>query len=164
MAIYNRLCRRCGVSFEGGPRSWYCPDCRKQRGKERAKKYRKNGFQRHLGDTDYCRHCGKPYIVQSGQQRFCKECGEINHKLVDAQQSLSYYRKNKDAINPARNERRRELRQAVDRKCVVCGNLFKPKGKQLTCSKECRREMRNTLNRKIYDPRRRWALKHPEEE
>lgn len=36
MAIYDRTCIRCSRSFQGGPRAWYCPDCRKERQRERC--------------------------------------------------------------------------------------------------------------------------------
>ena len=26
-----RVCRQCGATFLGGPRAWYCPDCRAER-------------------------------------------------------------------------------------------------------------------------------------
>ena len=26
-----RTCRQCGRTFWGGPRAWYCPECRKER-------------------------------------------------------------------------------------------------------------------------------------
>lgn len=154
MAIYDRICRECGMSFQGGPRAWYCPSCRNQRKKERAAKYRKEGYIRSLGSIDYCCHCGKPYVVQSGLQRYCKSCGEENHKLVDRRQSLDYYNHHKGALNPRRNERRR----VPDRRCVVCGKLFQPKGRQITCSAKCRSDWRRTTDREIYQPRKRWKI------
>lgn len=37
MAIYdNRICKECGIKFSGGPRAWYCPNCRKERQKKQA--------------------------------------------------------------------------------------------------------------------------------
>lgn len=32
-AILPRICKECGKSFPGGPRAWYCPDCRRERKK-----------------------------------------------------------------------------------------------------------------------------------
>lgn len=154
MAIYDRVCRMCGMEFKGGPRAWYCPDCRKIREKERAAKYRKHGFERKIGDTDYCRHCGKPYIIKNGLQRYCPECGQENQKLVDRRQSLAYYKINKEVINPKRAEKRR----VDDRICVVCGKLFHPMAQQKVCGEECRKIWIRQQQRK-YDKKRREKKK-----
>lgn len=151
MAIYDRICRTCGASFEGGPRAWYCPSCRKEREKERAKKYRSQGVQRPIGSKDICDNCGAEYTVESGNQRYCPKCQPIMHKELDARQSLDYYNKNKDAINPARNERRR----TPMRRCVICGKDFPRVGQAVTCSEECRKEYINGNWRALYGPRYR---------
>ena len=113
MAIYNnRICRTCGVKFSGGPRAWYCPECRTVRAKERKHKYKQVGFERHVGDIDICKCCGKQYIISSGPQRFCTDCAKINLKELDRKQGLDYYYQNKDKINPIRNQKRIEERKA----------------------------------------------------
>jgi rubrerythrin len=30
--IRTRTCRQCGKEFQGGPRAWYCPECRSPHG------------------------------------------------------------------------------------------------------------------------------------
>lgn len=98
--------------------------------------------------------------MQSGLQRYCKECGEENRKLVDRRQSLDYYRQHKDAINPRRNERRR----VPERMCVICGKMFQPRSRQITCSEQCRKEWRRSMDKAIYQPRKRWKAKKPAED
>lgn len=144
MAIYDRICRECGKGFKGGPRAWYCPDCRTERRRERQRRYQKNGYERHIGDIDYCHHCKKPYTIEGGLQRYCPECGLIHDKMIDKQQSLAYYRTNKDEINPKRNDRR----HCPDRTCIICGKPFRPRGQQKTCSEECKKEQRRRLDKK----------------
>lgn len=155
MAIYDRICRACGRDFQGGPRSWYCPNCRKERKKERDAKCRKEPPKRKLGSTDICKNCGEEYIVVSGLQMYCKECQPIMHAELDRRQSLAYYHTNKEESNPKRNAARR----VPMRKCAVCGQLFEPSSQQKTCSVECRRIWFRDLNRTIYGKRHRWKIK-----
>ena len=160
MAIYDRVCRTCGVSFRGGPRAWYCPDCRRERERERKKRYNRGEFARHIGQKDYCLNCGEEYTIDSGMQKYCPKCQPIMHKKLDAEQSLAYYNANKEQINPARNERRRP----PEARCVVCGKSFKRVGQAKTCSEECRREYVNGVYNAIYGPRYRQKKKTPSEE
>ena len=100
IAIYNdRICRSCGIKFQGGPRAWYCPECRKNRQKEQAAKYRQAPSKRKLGSIDVCENCGEKYIVASGLQKYCEKCSAELHKKMDAERKLEYYRENKKAIN-----------------------------------------------------------------
>lgn len=55
--IRERTCRLCGKQFPGGPRAWYCPECRPIRQKEAAAKQRRNGPERPLGSLDHCTVC-----------------------------------------------------------------------------------------------------------
>lgn len=148
MAIYDRICRTCGVSFKGGPRAWYCPDCRKERQRERSAKYRKSTPKRSLGSKDICQNCGEEYTVEGGLQKYCPKCQDIMHKKLDTEQSLEYYRKNKEIINPARNAKRR----VPDARCVICGKDFKRSGRAKACP-ECRKEYKNGNWRSIYGKR-----------
>lgn len=91
---------------------------------------------------------------------YCKECQPIMHAELDRRKSIEYYRKNKETINPIRNARR----HVPERRCVVCGSLFQPKGQQITCSIECRKDWFRSLRNTIYNPRIRWKLKNPEKD
>lgn len=148
MAIYNRICRQCGKPFKGGPRAWYCPDCRLMRRRESdARQRTKKKPDRALGSIDRCVICGKEYIVNAATQKYCKECAKPAWMEADRKQSLKYYETNRESINPARNERRR----IGLIKCSECGKEFDPQGTdRLTCSPECKRVRKNRKWRENY--------------
>lgn len=155
--LQQRTCRTCSRSFEGGPRAYYCPECRAERKQATwrdFKRRKKSGDVRPLGSTDKCERCGKEYVVESGNQRFCPDCQPIHAAEYDRTTSLAFYHANKDRINPVRNERRR-----IDpvRTCAICEAEFLHKGTvRRTCSKECEREYYRRMNKK-YWPRIRAA-------
>lgn len=103
MSIYdNRVCKECGVTFSGGPRALYCPDCRLRRRRERDALYKKNGANRKLGTKDYCINCGKLYTVVSGLQKYCPECASGCTAEAARKQSLLFYNQNKERTNDVR--------------------------------------------------------------
>ena len=137
MSIYdNRICKSCGITFSGGPRAWYCPECRRLRQNELSRKRYGRPPARRLGSTDTCQNCGATYIVASGKQKYCEKCRPEMAKKIDAEQSLEYYNKNKDTINPKRYEKREEKRKSI---CVICGKIYDKTNPSLCCSDECRR-------------------------
>ena len=75
---YCQLCGKPYVVASGRQR--YCPECaaRKRDEGNRARylqQRRSDGNERrHIGSTDYCQLCGKPYVVTSSRQRYCPEC------------------------------------------------------------------------------------------
>ena len=152
MTIMQRICKQCGVTFSGGPRAYYCLECRYARQRERENLYKKHGAARQLGSIDKCELCGKDYIVDGGLQRFCKECQEINRLEHDKTTSISYYHENKGQINPKRNTRR----QLPPRKCIWCGAEFKKHTKSSTCNTDCKRAYLNKYARDL----RRKLKKH----
>lgn len=113
MAVYHdRVCRTCGRQFSGGPRSWYCPECREDRRRERNRKYSHKPAKRPIGSTDICKNCGAKYTVCSGLQKYCPDCQEMMHKKLDNKQGTEYYRKkykNNEENRKKRSKRRREL-------------------------------------------------------
>jgi len=115
----DRQCRECGVTFKGGPRAWYCPECRHERKKKSYIKYRKlkkEGLTREIGGIDQCESCKNDYVVESGMQRYCQDCRPIVYAKTDKEMSLEYYHKNKEVNNPIRNKRRREARKEGEEK------------------------------------------------
>lgn len=133
--ILDRVCRACGRSFKGGPKAWYCPECRVRRVREAQLKIKLFGPKRPIGSTDTCERCGKPYVVTGGSQRFCPDCQRPHALEYDRMTSLHYYHENADRINPIRAEKRRKG-IAV---CSVCGKEFTAHTRQKYCSDECRK-------------------------
>lgn len=138
---HDCICRACGKHFKGGPRAWYCPECREIRkaiADQQCKERRRMGNTRSIGSTDICERCGKEYTVEGGLQRFCPECGKINDKETRRKESLEYYHANKEKINPIRNPKR----QKGLAKCVICGKEFDANHtRRNTCCEECKKEL-----------------------
>lgn len=107
-----RSCRTCGIVFDGGPRAWYCPNCRIARFKGRKRKYQTSGAIRPLGSKDHCIVCKKEYMVKSGNQKYCPDCADSAIREIDRRQGLEWYKKNADIYNALRNESRKLQRQA----------------------------------------------------
>lgn len=92
--ILDRVCKECGSNFKGGPRAWYCPDCRAERTAKTNQEYRERkarGNSRTIGGTYICELCGEPYTLASGLQRFCDRCGPINKANTSRRMSLAWY-------------------------------------------------------------------------
>lgn len=152
----------CGAVFKGGPRAWYCPDCRQARKimqKRESNARQAAGVSRKLGSVDLCENCGEPYTVASGKQKWCPACREDMNKKVDREQSLAYYYDNKDDINQRRNIKRR----APGKRCEICGRDFYSPTCTKYCSDECRADATRSRYRMIYDPRRRRKNKEDED-
>ena len=134
----KQVCRTCGSYFTGGPRAWYCPDCRRERtakSNRECKERQKAGTTR-VGKSATCERCGDTYTVTGGLQRFCSKCQkphEMEHCRI---KSLDWYRKNKSWYNPRRMYRRRK----GPVKCIVCGKEFDcDHTRRVACSNECMR-------------------------
>lgn len=167
VVVKDRICKQCGKTFPGGPRAWYCPECRSERKKQQAAIRRQRpGPNRPLGSIDHCVVCGKEYVVKGGMQKYCEDCAKSAVAEKDRAAGIAYYHENKDAINPARYEKLR----VKEKVCIVCGKKFDPHGLPAEmCSDECRRIRRrlqqydaekkrqknkngasNNLNRELY--------------
>ena len=129
--IRPRTCRECGVTFDGGPRAWYCPNCRAIRQKEAAKRYRQNGPSRLLGSIDHCIVCGKEYVVNAGTQHYCPDCAEEAYRTLDREASKKWNAENKFY------ERRTPQQRRGQKVCVICGKPVPPGTPCITCSDEC---------------------------
>lgn len=103
-----RTCKECGVTFKGGPRAWYCPQCRAERQAQQNREYqerKKRGSTRKIGQKYPCEICGKMYILSSGLQRYCTECAVKHLKEVDNKQSREW---NKDHPEQRAEHKRNE--------------------------------------------------------
>lgn len=154
MGVYIRDCQMCGAAFKGGPRAWYCPDCRQarkimQKREQNAKQAA--GTTRKLGSTDHCENCGKPYTVNSGLQKYCPNCKDEMHKKIQREQSLEYYYENKEEINERRNIKRKH----PGKRCIICGKDFYSPTVTIYCSEECKKDGIKSSHRLIYDKRRK---------
>lgn len=129
-----RVCRQCGVTFDGGPRAWYCPACRVERQRIRSAAQRKTGARRPLGSIDHCAVCGKEYVVESGLQKYCKDCAPAAIRAIDREQSKKW---NKE--NGYYEARRAQGRNGI-KICVICGGVIPPGSNSVTCSPECHRQ------------------------
>lgn len=142
--IAPRTCRECGAIFDGGPRAWYCPECREMRKKLQKDRYnerRKRGLSLSLGESvGRCEVCGKEFIYASARQRYCSECAKGAWKASDRRQGREYYHaKNTEEYRAERSRHRREVYASRQRKtCKVCGMEI-PLGsyRKRYCSEEC---------------------------
>lgn len=151
--LQTHICKQCGYSFTGGPRAYYCLNCRTKRQRESNRDYKarkKTGELRKHGSIDTCECCGKEYIVNASLQRFCPDCQKPHMLEYDRISGLEYYHNNKDNINPSRYDKRR----IGPRKCAWCGKEFETNNKSLTCSPECGKQRKNALWREYYKKRK----------
>lgn len=135
--IRPRQCRACGTTFPGGPRAWYCPDCRAERRSKARAAYRERkraGKVREIGSIDNCANCGQQYTVTGGNQRYCERCAPEMIMELDRTQGMQYYENNKDWINPARMIARRK-----ENLCRSCGKQIPAVGGRLFCP-DCEKE------------------------
>ena len=134
--IRQSICKQCKAVFEGGPRAWYCPKCRKERRNEADKKYKHEGAKRQIGSVDQCQVCNQDYIVNAARQKYCKKCAQEAVREKDRQSAIEYYKNNPD---PNRKERRR-----AKRICVICGaDITNSGSKKITCTNvQCRIELK----------------------
>lgn len=135
----SRICKTCNCTFLGGPRAWYCPDCRAERARESGRKSHeraRQGKSRKIGSIDICQNCRGKYVVMGSLQKYCKACSPEVIGEIDRIQGNEWYKKNKQDINPKRNEKRRKK----DCECVICGKVFECDGtRRNTCSEECKK-------------------------
>ena len=150
VVVKERVCRQCGARFPGGPRAWYCPDCRLARRREADRRYREKGRKadRPLGSTDICERCGKPYVVKSARQRYCPACAYEAVREADRPASRAWNQAHKAEYYPAKNASRRK-----ERFCVICGAPITAKTSTITCSPACK-QRRNRQRNQAAEARR----------
>lgn len=114
VVVKPRVCRQCGVTFEGGPRAWYCPACRAERRRESSRRFAAKGRKadRPLGSADRCVRCGAEYTVQSARQKYCPACAVQGVLEADRPASRAWNQAHKDTYYPAKNAKRNAQRAA----------------------------------------------------
>ena len=130
-----RTCRQCGAVFQGGPRAWYCPECRTERKRAQDRENKRTGKPaRPIGSMDLCVRCGKEYTVNSGRQMYCPDCAKIVVREKERTRKKEYWAERKEQYADYK-------RAAADdsKVCVVCGKTFSARGPSVTCSEECAR-------------------------
>ena len=141
-SIRMRTCQDCGIEFLGGPRAKRCPACRIRAERERAARYRKNGYARKLGSTDTCERCGREYTVSNGRQRYCPDCRYDAVMAVDRSQGAAYYTANRDKIAEIRSGKRVSLKR-----CVICDfNPRSPCGERLAPPDHVRQRLQFSIH------------------
>lgn len=139
-AVMIRTCVRCGKEFEGFPAQQYCSSCAYDARLERQAKYRQEGVKRHIGDTDICERCGKPYTVRSGLQKYCPDC--------QRQASLEKQRERKRSPEnrEKRKQHKKQLKGRRQKICVYCGRVYNDTTSSNTCSLECREAQKRLIH------------------
>ena len=140
--IRDRVCRQCGREFPGGPRAWYCPECREIRRKEADARRAKNGTNLPLGSIDHCEICGGEYIVNSARQRYCKACAAEAIRQNVNPHKAEYAMENIDRLKAQQKELRND--RTV---CLICGKVFTASTATVTCSYACAAELRKLRQR-----------------
>lgn len=113
VVVKDRVCRQCGMVFRGGPRAWYCPDCRAERQHDADARYRSKGRKadRPLGSIDHCTVCGNPYTVKAARQKYCPDCAKEAVRAADRPKSRQWNQEHKETYYPDKNAQRREARK-----------------------------------------------------
>lgn len=141
-AIQDRKCRQCGATFPGGPRAWYCPSCRKDREREQQRRYSREGSARMLGSTDRCIRCGGEYTVVSSRQKYCPACAVVAVPETVRAHKRQYAAERSDQMSEYKAE------MASHRHvCIVCGAVYDSDVPNVTCSPECAKVRRQTVQR-----------------
>lgn len=140
--IRTRTCADCGRTFDGAPRQKRCPECQAERRREQGRAHHRLGPRRPLGSTDRCQRCGRPYVVKSGAQRFCPECGETARKEEASRKKAAKLRGKPHAD------------RTMIHICAVCGRHFRGTDAATTCSPDCHATLRR-VRMAIIDEKRR---------
>lgn len=140
--VQDRQCRQCGAVFPGGPRAWYCPNCRKDRQREQQRKHDRNGSARLLGSTDLCIRCGSAYTVASGRQKYCPACA-----AVAVSETVRAHKRQYAAERSAQIAEYKAEMSSNRHVCIVCGSVYDSDVPNVTCSQACAKIRRQQIQR-----------------
>lgn len=146
--VRERVCRQCGKPFPGGPRAWYCPDCRAERAREHKRCHQQRGPARPLGSVDQCTACGRDYIVTGARQRYCPACAgtEVGRRVREHKRQYAADRAEQMAEYKAAMSANRNV-------CVICGRVFDADVPTVTCCAACD-SVRRKNNQRAADAKR----------
>lgn len=143
-SVYRtRVCIDCGAEFMGFPKSKRCPECQDLVNRNRDAAFKRNGPARPIGSTDLCEKCGEPYIVGSGNQRYCKNCAAESVKSNVLRHKREY-----QVQYISEHTEERAANRSFNKVCVVCGKVFDTDLPTVTCSPECDRIRRKLQQEK----------------
>lgn len=130
--LLPRTCMDCGSTFDGYPKSKRCPSCRAAANRARDIAHKRSGPKRKLGSIDQCQCCGQDYIVQSGLQRYCKDCAPTAVRSNVRAHKREYMRTYNAEFAQKKDEKR-----SYNKICLVCGKVFDSDTVTVTCSQAC---------------------------
>lgn len=133
--IKTRVCRICEKEFLGGPRAFYCPDCRDEQKKTRKSEYqarKRVGKVRELGSVDICPVCGDEYTVEGSRQMYCPKCADQATKKVVNAHKREFMAERIDQV-----QMRKKEAHSNRNVCLICGNTYTAKSAATTCSDDC---------------------------
>lgn len=150
--IAPRTCRECGATFDGGPRAWYCPECREVRKKLQKVRYndrRKRGLSLSLGESiGRCEVCGREFVYVAARQRYCADCAQEAWKASDRRQGLEWYHKHMD-LGKRRERRKERYVKKPPTSCPVCGGKLERSQKSY-CTERCARIAQSYRSARCY--------------
>lgn len=145
--LAKRTCRQCGTEFMGGPRAWYCPNCRAERTREADRRHKQKiralgHADRPLGSIDKCAICGEDYVVQAARQKYCKKCAPSAVRATDREQSRGWLKRAIEKHGEEYYKKYLEKKRIWEREnstkensCPMCGEKIRGR---LYCSDDCR--------------------------
>lgn len=156
--VQNRVCRECGAEFSGGPRAWYCTDCRAARRRRQSATARQSTPARRIGSEDLCEVCGKPYTVNSARQKYCPDCAQ-----EAVRQNVRAHKRQYAADKAEQMAEYKAAMSSDHHVCVICGKVFGSSVPTVTCSPECsaiRKRQHQRAAEEKRKPRKRKARKN----
>lgn len=133
-------CIDCGKLIYRPIKCIRCEACQLAINQERNKVRQRAKPARPLGSTDICTICGKPYIVESGLQKYCPDCRETATRASIARKKNAYMaekRKDPEAAAQMREAKQAALSPSL---CATCGKPFISKFGAIYCCEACRKE------------------------
>lgn len=161
--LWTSTCMDCGATFRRPIKCIRCAECQHKIKLKKWHEWKKNGSKRLLGSKDICKNCGAEYIVQSGMQRYCKNCAEaMMNKNIRAHKRAYAAGQRADPEKSAEIKYRKRL-VPTPIICKWCGAEFYNSHGACYCSSECRKNGQKEYMRKYDAARRKKESKNKEQ-